>query len=217
MTSLLPVPPPLSEDLRRRTAQAHAAAERSPYLDALAGGRVTTAGLAALLGRLLPVYVALEDAAATWSGNAVVAPFLLPGLPRADRLRHDLAHLAAALPASPAAVAYAFRIRRVARTSPAHFLAHHYTRYLGDLSGGQVLRAAVERSLGVADGSGASFFTFPDLPAAQAKTQYRALLDAAPFTAAERDELVAESLEAYRLNVALVAELDADLARWTTG
>ena len=108
------------------------------------------------------------------------------------------------------------RVEEVGRTSAAAFLAHHYTRYLGDLSGGQVIRAALERSLGVTDGAGASFFSFPDVRPGALKKRYRELLDEVPFDAAQREELVAEALVAYRLNVALAAELDADLPRWTT-
>ena len=209
---------PLSQELRRRTAQAHSSAEQSAYMTALVDGRVSREGLAALLARLLPVYEALERSARTRSDDSVITPFLLPGLARADRLRDDLASLTGALepPASPAARAYAARVEQAARTSGAAYLAHHYTRYLGDLSGGQVIRAALERSLGVSDGSGASFFAFPQLRPVQVRKQYRELLDAAPFSAAQRDELVAEALVAYRLNVELVAELDADLERWTT-
>lgn len=40
------------------------------------------------------------------------------------------------------------------------------------------------------------------------KQSYRAALDAMPLSADEREELIAESLAAYRLNAAVAAELD---------
>ena len=210
---------PLSASLRHRAAAAHATAEHSPYLAALAAGRVTAAGVAALLGRLAPVYAALEGAAAQWAGDPVVGRFLLPGLARTGRLQADLVHLTGGtqLPDSPAAQAYAARVDAVARASAAGFVAHHYTRSLADLSGGQVLRVAVERSFGLSDGHGASFFAFPSVRPGPAKAAYRRHLDEAPFTQEQREQVVAETLEAYRLNVALTAELDADLPRWTAG
>ena len=209
---------PLSAELRARTAAAHEQAEHSPYMTALVGGTVSAHGLAALLSRLLPVYEALEQAAEGWAGDPVVGCFVQPELHRTARLRADLEHLTGCtdVPVTPASVAYAARVEEVARTSAPAFVAHHYTRYLGDLSGGQVIRAALARSLGVADGSGASYLSFPGLRPATVKAAYRTMLDETPFSPADREELVAEALVAYRLNTGLSAALDVDLARWTT-
>lgn len=211
--------PPLSAVLRARTRGAHDQAERSPYLSALAAGRVTALGLAALLSRLAPVYETLEQVGGQWATDPRVGGFVRPELHRTDRLRADLAHLtgSADVVRTPAAEAYAARVEQVGRTSAAGFVAHHCTRYLGDLSGGQVIRAALERSLGVSDGQGASFYAFPDVRPAVLKQQYRQWLDQTPFTPTERAEVVDEALVAYGLNVALAAELDADLERWTLG
>lgn len=200
-----PVGAPLSAVLRARTAAAHTAVEQSPFLTALVAGGVTAAGVAALLGRLAPVHRALEDAGRSWSGDPVVGPFLLPGLPRGARLAADLAALGAPAVASPAAEAYAARVRGAGR---AGYLAHHYTRTLGDLSGGQLMAAGVHRGLGLE----LACFAFPGLPLGETKRRYRDLLDAAPLTAQEGEELVEEALVAYRLNVALHAELDDDPA-----
>lgn len=214
MTTDVLAAPALSAELRARTASAHAGAEHSPFLSALVAGEVGRSDVAALLGRLLPVYGALERAAATWADDPAVGALLLPGLARSARLADDLALLtgAAAAVASPAAAAYAARIEERGAVSAPAFVAHHYTRCLGDLSGGQVMRAALDRSLGLVDGAGGSFLSFPDLRPGDAKRSYRAALDALPFGPAEREELVDEALLAYRLNVALTAELDA---AWT--
>jgi heme oxygenase (biliverdin-producing, ferredoxin) len=199
---------PLSAELRARTADAHGDAEASPVLTALAQGRVDRSTWAALVARLLPVYAALERTGEALRDDPVVAPFLVPGLERTARLTADLEHLAAPAPLTPAAVAYAARVEQAGRTSGVAFLAHHYTRYLGDLSGGQVIRAALERSLGLADGAGLSALCFPDLRAGEVKRRYREQLDALALTPAQREELVAEALVAYRHNTALAAELD---------
>jgi heme oxygenase len=208
---------PLSTELRARTSAAHAHAESSPFLAALSAGRVTRPGLAALLVRLVPVYDALEAVADWWAGDPLVGAFVQPELHRASRLRADLLHLTGSVQVTgtPASTAYSARIEQVARCSAPAFVAHHYTRYLGDLSGGQVIRAALVRHLGVDDGSGASFFSFPGIRAGAVKQRYRALLDSTPWSERDREQLVEEALVAYRLNVELAAELDADLPRWT--
>ncbi len=167
--------------------------------------------MARLLRRLAPVYTALDRAALAWAHDPLVGAVELPGLARSARLADDLRHLtgSATAPATPAAQAYADRIAARATVSAPAFVAHHYARYLGDLSGGQVIGAALSRSLGLVDGAGGSFLAFPDLRPGEARRRYRAALDALPFGPAEREELVEEALVAYRLNLALTAELDA--------
>lgn len=165
---------------------------------------------AGLLARLLPVHDALERAAAGWRDDQRVGGFVQPELHRAERVRADLRHLtgsAEALP-TPASTAYAQRVGLVAARSAAAFVAHHYTRYLADLSGGQVIRVALERSLRLADGTGTSSLHFPGLRAGAVKAAYRERLDQVAFTEQEREELVTEALLAYRLNVALAAEIE---------
>lgn len=196
----------LTAELRRRTAAAHDAAEREPLLAALARGDVTRAQLAALLAALVPVHDALERGARDRADDPVVGPFLLPGLERSARLRADVAHLGGAS-GSPAGDVYAARVDAAARTSAVAFLAHHYVRTLADLSGGQVVRAALERRLGLVDGAGASSFAFPDLRPGEAGRAYRQRLDALALTEDEREELLAEALVAYGCTVAVVREL----------
>jgi heme oxygenase len=206
------VAPSLSAELRARTAAAHDGAEASPFFARLVAGQVCTDDVAALLARLLPVYDALEAAASGWADDPVVRPLVVPGLERAGRIRADLAALGLSRPTvSPASAEYAARVVEVASASRPGFVAHHYTRYLGDLSGGQVMRAALQRALGLDSDNGGSFFVFEGMRPGQVKQHYRAALDALPFGDAEREELVAEALVAYRLNTALARELDLTL------
>lgn len=188
--------------LRSRTAAAHAQVERAPFLVALAAGQVARADVAALLARLLPVYDALEDAARPWAGDQRVGRFVVPELHRAQRLRADLERLRADQDVSPAAQAYAQRVTGAATTA-AGFVAHHYTRYVGDLSGGRTIGDALARHLGL----DLAFFAFPDVPD-DLVPRYRRWLDETPFTAPEREELVAEVLAAYRLSAAVVEEVE---------
>lgn len=201
-------PRTLGAELRARTAAAHAEAQAAPLLAALATGAVSTQEYAALVGRLLPVYEALERVEERWRTDPRVGILVQPELRRAQRLRADLAHLTGShrAAATASSVAYARRIDEVAGASAPAFVAHHCTRYLGDLSGGQVVRAALGRSLGLGDGIGASWLHFPDEGAGVLKQAYRLHLDALFFDDHEREELVAEALVAYRLNVDLAAD-----------
>ena len=200
---------PFSTVLRERTAAAHAAAEGAPFLVALARGRVTPAGVIGLLQRLLPVYEALEDVGRRcWSDDLGVRRLLVPGLARVPALRRDLLLLGASAEAgSPAAASYVARIRTVGESSAPAFVAHHYTRYLGDLSGGQIIARALRTRLDLE----LSFLTFPDLRGPTVKQEYRAGLDALNWGHGEQDEAVAEADLAFGFNRALAAELEGEV------
>ena len=199
---------PFSQLLRERTATVHAEAESAPFLLALANGRVTRHGVTGLLQRLLPVYDALESLAGRWRDDPFVAPLLVRGLERADAIRRDLAALGAASPvASEAARDYAARIVLAGSGSPQAYVAHHYTRYLGDLSGGQIISAALRRELSL----DLDFFSFPDLRGPTVKRAYREHLDALPWSGAQQDAAIAEAGVAFACNQALAAELEGEV------
>jgi heme oxygenase (biliverdin-producing, ferredoxin) len=66
---------------------------------------------------------------------------------------------------------YTTRLRTLSDAQPSLLLAHSYVRYLGDLSGGQVIRRRIAKAYGLdvdADsGSGVDFYTFGSLEGAR--------------------------------------------------
>jgi len=103
------------------------------------------------------------------------------------------------------------RLRRVSREFPDLLAPHAYTRYLEDLSGGQVLRRAAVRGLSLPDdGQGVKFYTFKRVRDAKAlKKMYRARLDAFPADGPTADAMVEEANYAFSLNTRIFRELDA--------
>jgi heme oxygenase len=112
------------------------------------------------------VYEALETGAERLASDPVAGPFIQGELFRLPALERDHGHLRGAdwrsgLTALPATRAYADRVRECAESWPAGYIAHHYTRYLGDLSGGQIIRDKAERTWGFARrGDGVRFYVF---------------------------------------------------------
>ncbi|SEF56717.1 heme oxygenase [Actinacidiphila yanglinensis] len=205
---------PFSAVIRSASQDQHTEAENSPFMSDLFGGRLDVEAYTRYTEQLWFVYRALEDGAATLAGDPVAGPFLHPALLRVPALERDLDHLRGpgawrdAVPL-PATAAYAARIREVAGTWPAGYVAHHYTRYLGDLSGGQVIRDTAEKRWGFAHkGDGVRFYVFDAIgnPAAF-KRGYRALLDAMPLNSSERERVLRECGRAFQLNTTLFAEL----------
>ena len=205
-----------SARLRAATWSDHGDNETSAYMSALVGGRLARDQYAVLVAQLHPVYDLLERAADRMASDPVAGPFDLPGLRRRAALEADLAFFygprwRARVEPGEATARYCDRLREVCFDWPGGFVAHHYTRYLGDLSGGQYIGSQVRRTLDIAAGAdGVRFYRFPGKPKAY-KDRYRALLDAAPWDAREQESVIDEVRIAYRLNAAVTEELGQDL------
>ncbi|MEW2518316.1 heme oxygenase (biliverdin-producing) [Actinacidiphila alni] len=200
--------------IRAASRDQHQEAHDSPFMGDLLGGRLGVEAYARYTEQLWYVYRALEDGARLLADDPVAAPFTRTELLRVGALEQDLEHLLGAgwqdrATPLPATARYAARITEVAATWPAGYVAHHYTRYLGDLSGGQVVRGVAEKTWGFArKGDGVRFYVFDgiDNPAAF-KREYRDLLDALPADELERRRVVEECRTAFALNIAVFREL----------
>jgi heme oxygenase len=199
----------LSARLRRGTRLDHDAAQGSGFLDRLAAGTLPRQAYADLAAQHWFIYETLEQAAATMVTDPVAGAFVFPELTRLPALNEDLTTLLGPQPtlnALPATQEYRARLRAVAFDQPWGFIAHHYTRYLGDLSGGQYLGPAIAEAYGL-DGAGHRFFVFEGVSPPAFRTRYRELLDGVAFSQADEQNFLAEVTEAYRLNIAVLDEL----------
>jgi heme oxygenase len=213
MTTQAPAAPGFAAALREATTGDHQRTESAGFMSALMKGGLERADVAALAARLLPVYAALEDVGRDLADDPVAGPFVDPRLDRVPALEADLAVLLGQRwrelrEPSPVALEYAEVIAGT-RAAPLAFVAHHYTRYLGDLSGGQAIGAVIRREYGLQDG-GASFYVFDEIEDAVAyKRGYRELLDALPNLGVTVNDIAVHVHRAYAFNGALFAELDA--------
>ncbi|SDL04200.1 heme oxygenase [Nocardioides sp. YR527] len=204
---------PLSALMREGSRIQHTAAENSSFMEELLAGRVNEQGYADYLLRLRKVYVALEsvgrDLAAT---DPVAAAVHDAALERLAAIDADLAVWApdGGAVESAAADAYVARIEAT-RAWGGLYAAHHYTRYLGDLSGGQAIGRLLDRFFEL-DGEGVAFYEFAEIPKPKPyKDGYRARLDALDLGPAEKIRIVEEVQVAFGLNQALFEELGANL------
>jgi heme oxygenase len=108
---------------------------------------------------------------------------------------------------------YVTRLESLDRDRPALLAAHAYVRYLGDLSGGQMLDRVVRGALGLSGEDGARFFAFGDgARVATAKQSLREALDTLPLGADDADAVVDEAGRAFERHLAMFEELEATLA-----
>jgi heme oxygenase len=206
-------PPPLAERLRLATTPLHRRVESSPFVQALLHGRLARRGYALMLRSLFDIYAALEAGLARHAQHAAIATTFDPALFRREALGRDLAVLHGPawmheLEPVPTTSVFVQRLHRLAADRPDALVAHAYTRYLGDLSGGQILRRAVARSMALPAEAGLAFYAFDAVPPVAARVQaFRAGLDRIP--GAYHDAIAAEALEAFGLHERLFAELAA--------
>lgn len=162
------------------------------------------------------VYEAIEAAGETLRGDPVAGPFVFDELLRLDSIAADLEFLIgpgwrAVIDPLPSTRRYVERVEEIARAWPGGYIAHSYTRYLGDLSGGQRFGKAARKSFGF-DGPGAGFYEFGAIEDPKAfKESYRSRLDALDLSEPERRRLVDEVLIAYDHNGAVLSELATGL------
>lgn len=193
----------LSEQLREETRQAHEDAEHSVFMGRLLDGSLDAAAFVSLQEQAYLFYTALEGAVDACTGDTRLAAVADRLLDRRAVLREDLRQLGGTVGAEalPETAEYVAELERVGseRDVPA-LIAHHYTRYLGDLSGGQVIGRLMVRHYGVAD-SATAFYRFPHIDKPKRyRDAYRDALDGMDFDVQERAHLLAAASEAFACN-----------------
>ncbi len=198
--------------LRSGTRDLHRVAERSGLMRRLLTGDVDREVYCRLLRSLHAIYQQLEPALERHAAAGPVSRIHLSGLSRSAVLEADLDALHggdwrnAILPTA-AAVSYVERLRQIDESDPVLLVAHSYVRYLGDLSGGQVLGRVTARALDLRDGRGTAFYTFGPPGAEALAIRYRQGLAAIRVPAAEAARIVDEACAAFRRHCAMFEEL----------
>lgn len=207
----------LSESLKTGTASSHQAAENVHFVQNFIQGKIDRNLYATMVGMLYHVYVTLEDCLDQHAPHYFPSCHFPQELARTLSLTHDIdfwwgttttTTTARPPPISPATRDYRDRLRHVAQHDPLLLLAHAYTRYLGDLSGGKVLARVAKRALTL-EQDGLDFYHFEHIASIKLfKDKYRQALDALPLTEEQIQRVVAEANVAFCLNMRLFEELD---------
>lgn len=197
----------LTQRLKAASADAHGRAEKHPFLNRLFAGELEPVAYLAYLGELKSVYQTLER-------NLQKAPTLRAiadayGLRRSEAIAMDLqvfrdrfALSEAPLPSPDSH--YAEHLSQLSKSWPIGLVAHFYTRYLGDLSGGQILRRFVQKCFRLPDDDGVSFYHFAAIETPRkAVVQIKAALDSIELSESEIAELEGECRCAFQLSEAL--------------
>ena len=151
--------------------------------------------------------------------NPIISKIYFPELNRKQSLEQDLKFYYGngwreQVAPSSAGKAYVQRIRDISKLEPELLVAHSYTRYLGDLSGGQILKKIAQRGMNLTDGEGTAFYEFPEILDDKAfKNNYRQAMNDIPIDQATADRIVDEANATFGMNMKMFNELEGNLIK----
>ncbi|HYW20231.1 MAG TPA: heme oxygenase (biliverdin-producing) [Nodularia sp. (in: cyanobacteria)] len=209
----------LASKLRLGTKKAHTMAENVGFVKCFLKGVVEKNSYRKLVANFYFIYSAMEEEMEKHHQHPILAKINFPQLNRKQTLEQDLSYYFGAnwreqIKLSPAGEAYVQRIREISQTEPELLIAHSYTRYLGDLSGGQILKNIAVTAMNLSEGEGTAFYEFADITDEKAfKAQYRQNLDELPLDEPTGDRIVNEANAAFGMNMKMFQELEGNLIK----
>lgn len=207
----------LATQLRVGTKKAHTIAENVGFVKCFLKGVVEKNSYRKLVANFYFIYSAMEEELEKHRNHPIVSKINFPQLHRKQALEQDLAYYYGGnwreqIQLSPAGKAYVQRIRELSEQEPELLVAHSYTRYLGDLSGGQIFKGIAQTAMNLPAEKGIAFYEFADIPDEKAfKAQYRQALNELPLDAACCERIVDEANAAFKANAKLYQELEGNL------
>ena len=207
----------LAADLKEGTKKSHSAAENTKFVAGFLRGVVDEESYRKLIQDFYFIYSALEEEMERLEDDNFLSPINFSELDRVKHLKKDLRYYYGpnwnqTIKPSQACVQYVERIHEVADSNEPYLLVgHHYTRYLGDLSGGQILKGIAEKALDLPRNEGLHFYDFPKIEdKKEFKTKYREGLDKVTTDTSKINDIIAEANYAFRLNMYMFDGLSGD-------
>jgi len=164
-----------------------------------------------LIANFYFVYRAMEEEIQKLRGDSTLGKLLFTELERVPALEQDLRYFygpiwRSIVEPTDQCQRYVNRIREVSKDEPELLIAHHYTRYIGDLSGGQILKKIAERAIGT---EGLNFYDFPKIDDKKGfKASYKSMLDTLDLDQHQINAIIVEANYAFRLNMYMFEEIE---------
>jgi len=204
--------------LKEGTKESHSAAENTKFVASFLRGVVDYEEYRKLLTNFYYVYDTMEQRIRE-TEDPMVQAIKSEDLERKEAIERDLEYYYGPdwkdkQTPSEACNKYCHRLNEVAEQNPYLLVAHHYTRYIGDLSGGKILKEITARVLNPPQGKGLDFYEFPSIPDAKLfKQNYRAVLDNLGTDSSQENALITEANYAFRLNMYMFDEIQGSASK----
>ena len=200
----------LALQLKEGTKVSHSAAENTKFVSSFLKGVVSRDNYKQLTANFYYVYRAMEEEIEKLDDF----PLHDKLLNRTHKLEQDLRYYYGVMwrdkiQPSQSTKNYVKRIQVIAQQTPYLLVAHHYTRYMGDLSGGQILSNIAKKALNLTT-EGLKFYEF-DIPnMKEYKDKYRQTLNDLNMSDVQISMLIDEANYAFKLNMLLFDELQGN-------
>lgn len=207
----------LSQLLDEGTRKSHSMAENSAFVTGFFKGVSNKNTFAELVKSLYFIYETMESTLQSSVETRVIA-LDYPSLRRTKTLETDMEYFFGpnwqkTVTPSPATIEYCKHIAKVGKETPYLLVAHQYTRYLGDLFGGQMMGGMATKSLNLEKNQGTAFYNFESIPNTRAFiNEWYTTLNGLDFTEEQRQNLVDEANLVFRLNIGIFNELEGNPA-----
>ena len=209
----------LAEQLRKGTTKSHSMAENVSFVKSFLGGVVDKNSYRTLVANLYFVYSAIEEEITNNRHHPSVSFIYFPELHRKKSLEIDLEYYYGTdwqklvIPSS-VTQSYVDRIHSIGKYQPELLVSHAYTRYMGDLSGGQILKNIAKNAMQLSGDQGTEFYLFRDIDdEKEFKIQYRNALNLIPVTDSQIDLVISEANVAFNLNMKMFQELNSNIVK----
>nr|WCH56341.1 heme oxygenase [Hypnea sp.] len=209
----------LAQQLRIGTTKSHSMAENVSFVKSFLGGVVDKKSYRKLVANLYFVYTAIEEEIEKNKEHYAVKSIYFPQLNRQASLGKDLTYYYGSnwkniIEPSIATKNYVNRIHEIGSSQPELLIAHAYTRYMGDLSGGQILKKIAKSAMGLSGTDGTAFYDFQNVQDDNIfKNQYRNALNSVPVNKDQVVQIISEANIAFNLNMEVFQELNSNFIK----
>ena len=209
----------LAQQLREGTTKSHSMAENVSFVKSFLGGVVDRKSYRKLIANLFFIYEAIEEEIENNKDHQLIKFIYFPELNRKSSLIKDLYYYYGSdwrnqIQPSLATKSYVDRVHNIGKYQPELLIAHAYTRYMGDLSGGQILKKIARSAMQLSDTNGTSFYDFDQINDDKLfKQLYRESLDKIPLNSLQIRQVIGEANLAFNLNMRVFQELNSNLIK----
>lgn len=201
---------PFIDRMKEETLEAHDESKDSGFAVTIMSGEWSPLAFVEWQRALFPVYNTLETILKKNRKDPILSIFDHRKLDRSDRILHDLAtyDVDPILDPSllPCVQDYVACVAATDGNTP-RILAYHYTRYMGDMIGGQVIARSMKEKYGMSEDS-LTCYDFSEIgDLHHYRKNYKILIELLPWSDQEREDFVDEIKTAYQINAVLFQEL----------
>tara|TARA_B100000427_G_scaffold6217_1_gene5810 strand:+ start:2001 stop:2714 length:714 start_codon:yes stop_codon:yes gene_type:complete len=198
-----------SKKIKKDTSKSHSMAENTGFVTNFLAGVVDRDSYKQLIADFFFIYTALEEQVDEFKDDPLISSIAFDELKRVPSLEKDCEfywgeNWRETISPTDACKNYVARVKKI---NAKFLVGHHYTRYLGDLSGGQILKNIADKSMGL-NGQGLAFYEFEGIDDPKSfKARYRLALDNLPINKPDGELIINEANYAFKLNMDVFDEI----------